>query len=166
MRVLLVDLPARDGVVSKDTVVGGYGSRLLPFTRVTAVVGALKRGLHDVPSVQLAYVAGVLAQYGHEVIWSRGELPAADVAIVLSSLVDHVREAAWADEARARGIRVGFVGLTASKLPDLFRAHADFVVIGEPESAPGQALFAAAERVAARISIASYARTIPLTPVR
>ena len=40
------------------------------------------------------------------------------------------------------------------------------IVIGEPESAPGQALFAAAERVAARISIASYARTIPLTPVR
>jgi len=39
------------------------------------------------------------------------------------------------------------------------------IVIGEPESAPGQALFAAAERVAARISIASYARTIPLTPV-
>ena len=40
------------------------------------------------------------------------------------------------------------------------------IVIGEPESAPGQALFAAAERVAARISIASYSRTIPLTPVR
>ena len=39
------------------------------------------------------------------------------------------------------------------------------IVIGEPDSAPGQALFAAAERVAARISIASYARTIPLTPV-
>jgi ATP-binding protein involved in chromosome partitioning len=40
------------------------------------------------------------------------------------------------------------------------------IVIGEPESAPGQALFAAAEQVAARISIASYSRTIPLTPVR
>jgi ATP-binding protein involved in chromosome partitioning len=40
------------------------------------------------------------------------------------------------------------------------------IVIGEPESAPAQALLSAAERVAARISIASYARTIPLTPVR
>ena len=39
------------------------------------------------------------------------------------------------------------------------------IVIGEPESAPGKALLAAAERVAARISIASYSRTIPLTPV-
>ena len=135
MRVLLVDVPGRDGIVSKDTVVGGYGSRLVPFTRVTAFIGALKRRLHDVPSVQLAYVAGLLSQYGHDVVWSRGEIPDADVAIVLSSLVDHVHETAWADQARARGIRTGFVGLTASKLPELFRAHADFVVIGEPESA-------------------------------
>jgi len=135
MRVLLVDLPGRDGIVSKDTVVGGYGSRLVPFTRVTAFIGGLKRRLHDVPSVQLAYIAGVLSQYGHDVVWSRGETPDADVAIVLSSLVDHVHETAWAGEARARGIRTGFVGLTASKLPELFRPHADFVVIGEPESA-------------------------------
>ena len=40
------------------------------------------------------------------------------------------------------------------------------IVIGEPESVPAQALVAAAERVAARISIASYSRAIPLTPVR
>ena len=73
MRVLLVDLPARDGIVSKDTVVGGYGSRLVPFTRVTRVIGALKRRMHDVPSVQLAGIAGILAQYGHDVVWSRGE---------------------------------------------------------------------------------------------
>ena len=135
MRVLLVDLPARDGNVSKDTVVGGYGSRLVPFTRVTAVIGFLKQRLHDVPSVQLAYIAGLLSQYGHDVVWSRGEMPDADVAIVLSSLVDHVNEAAWADQARARGIRTGFVGLTASKLPELFRDHADFLINGEPESA-------------------------------
>jgi anaerobic magnesium-protoporphyrin IX monomethyl ester cyclase len=135
MRVLLVDLPARDGVVSKDTIVGGYGSRLVPFSRVTAVIGALKRQMHDVPSVQLASIAGVLAPFGHEIAWSRGELRAADVAIVLSSLVDYRHETAWADRARARGIRTGFVGLTASKMPELFRDHADFLVIGEPESA-------------------------------
>src|SRR3982751_3629324 len=135
MRVLLVDLPARDGVVSKDTVVGGYGSRLLPFTRVTAFIGALKQRLHDEPSVQLAYIAGVLSQYRHEVIWSRGEIHDADAAIVLSSLVDYRQETAWADQARARGIRTGFVGLTASKLPELFREHADFLILGEPEAA-------------------------------
>jgi radical SAM superfamily enzyme YgiQ (UPF0313 family) len=72
------------------------------------------------------------------VIWSKGELPennAADVAIVLSSLVDHRNETAWADQARAKGIHTGFVGITASKLPELFRDHADFVILGEPESA-------------------------------
>lgn len=135
MRVLLVDVAARDGIVTKDTVVGGYGSRLLPFTRVTAVIGALKRRLYDEPSVQLAYIAGVLSQYGHEVVWSRGEIREADVAIVLSSLVDYRHETEWADRARASGIRTGFVGLTASKLPELFRPHADFVILGEPESA-------------------------------
>jgi anaerobic magnesium-protoporphyrin IX monomethyl ester cyclase len=135
MRVLLVDLPARDGVVSKDTVAGGYGSRLRPFSRVTQVICTLKQRFHDVPSVQLAYLAGILEQWGHEVVWSRGEQTDADVAIVLSSLVDYRHECAWSDSVRARGVRTGFVGLTCSKLPQLFRDHADFVVIGEPEAA-------------------------------
>ncbi len=135
MRVLLVDLPAREGFVSKDTVVGGYGSRLSPFSRVTRVYSFFKQRLHQLPSVQLAYLSGILARFGHEVTWSSGAMPDADVAIVLSSLVDHKHETAWADAMRARGVRVGFVGLTASKLPELFREHADFVVIGEPEAA-------------------------------
>jgi ATP-binding protein involved in chromosome partitioning len=40
------------------------------------------------------------------------------------------------------------------------------IVLGEPESAPAQALVAAAERVAQQVSIASFGRpAIPLTPV-
>ena len=35
MRVVLADLKGLRGFVSKDTVVGGYGSRLQPFSRVT-----------------------------------------------------------------------------------------------------------------------------------
>ena len=35
---------------------------------------------------------------------------------------------------RRRGVKVGFVGLTASKLPHLFADHADFVLDGEPEA--------------------------------
>ncbi|PYR76612.1 MAG: hypothetical protein DMF86_11810 [Acidobacteria bacterium] len=135
MRVLLVDLPARDGVVSKDTVAGGYGSRLLPFSKVTRVISTLKQGFHDVPSVQLAYLAGILEQWGHDVVWSRGDEMAGDVAIILSSLVDYRHECAWSDMARSRGVRTGFIGLTCSKLPQLFRDHADFVVSGEPEAA-------------------------------
>jgi anaerobic magnesium-protoporphyrin IX monomethyl ester cyclase len=135
MRIVLADLKAADGFVSKDTVAGGYGSRFRPFSRVTSVICALKKRLHDLPSVQLAYGAALAARAGHEVVSSEGALVDADVAIVLSSLVDYRRETVWAEKMRARGTRVGFVGLAASKLPQLFAPSADFVITGEPETA-------------------------------
>jgi anaerobic magnesium-protoporphyrin IX monomethyl ester cyclase len=135
MRIVLADLASADGFVSKDTVVGGYGSRLRPFSRVTRLVCAMKRQLHDLPSVQLGYLAAVCAAAGHEVVYTEGAPVEGDVAIVLTSLVDHRNEAVWADAQRRRGLRVGFVGLTASKLPELFDAHGDFVILGEPETA-------------------------------
>ena len=134
MRVLLADLKSDRGFVSKDTVVGGYGSRLDPFSRVTAVISHVKQQFHDVPSVHMAYMAAILARAGHEVAWTRGDMVDGDVALVLSSLVDYRNETAWADRARARGLKVGFVGITASKLPELFAAHCDFIFSGEPES--------------------------------
>jgi radical SAM superfamily enzyme YgiQ (UPF0313 family) len=135
MRVVLADLKSDRGFVSKDTVVGGYGSRLDPFSRVTAVISYLKKQFHDVPSVHMAYIAAILARAGHEVKWTRGDLVDADVALVLSSLVDHKAEAAWADRMRARGVKVGFIGITASKKPELFADHCDFIFDGEPEAA-------------------------------
>src|SRR5437762_3329885 len=135
MRVVLADLKSNRGFVNKDTVVGGYGSRLDPFSRVTSVIAYLKKQFHDVPSVHMAYNAAILARAGHDVKWTRGEMVDGDVALVLSSLVDHKAETAWADQMRARGVKVGFVGITASKMPELFRDHADFILSGEPEAA-------------------------------
>jgi anaerobic magnesium-protoporphyrin IX monomethyl ester cyclase len=135
MRVLLADLKSHRGFVSKDTVVGGYGSRLDPFSRVTAVMAYLKKKFHDVPSVHMAYIAAILARAGHDVGWTRGEESPADVALVLSSLVDHKNETAWADRMRAKGVKVGFIGITASKMPELFEGHCDFILNGEPEAA-------------------------------
>jgi len=135
MRVVLADLKSANGFVSKDTVAGGYGSRLKPFSRVTSIVSSIKRRLHAPPSVQMAYLAAIAAAHEHEVLWTSGPPIDGDVALVLSSLVDYRNETAWADAMRRRGVRVGFVGLTASKLPELFRDHADFVVAGEPEDA-------------------------------
>ncbi len=135
MRVVLADLESDRGFVSKDTVVGGYGSRLEPFTRVTSVITYLKKQFHDVPSVHMAYIAAILSRAGHEVIWTRQEEKDADVALVLSSLVDHKAESAWADRMRARGVKVGFIGITASKMPELFQGHCDFILNGEPEAA-------------------------------
>jgi len=135
MRVVLADLKSDRGFVSKDTVVGGYGSRLDPFSRVTGVIAYLKKQYHDVPSVHMAYIAAILARAGHDVRWTRGDAVDGDVALVLSSLVDHKAETAWADMMRARGVKVGFIGITASKMPELFASHSDFIFNGEPEAA-------------------------------
>ena len=135
MRIVLADLKGGDGFISKDTVAGGYGSRLRPFSRVTRLVAGMKRRFHDLPSVHLAYVAALAARAGHQIVASRGELVDGDVAIVLSSLVDYKRETAWASAMRARGARVGFIGLAAQKLPELFQDDADFIIEGEPEAA-------------------------------
>src|SRR5712692_6945108 len=135
LRVVLADLKGQRGFVSKDTVVGGYGSRLDPFSRATRVIAYLKKQFHDVPSVHMAYVAAILARAGHSVTWTRGDLADGDVALVMSSLVDYRNETAWADQMRARGVKVGFVGITASKMPQLFRDHGDFILNGEPEAA-------------------------------
>jgi len=102
---------------------------------VTTVMAFLKKRFHDVPSVHMAYMAAILARAGHEVRWTRGEFVDGDVALVLSSLVDHKAEAAWADAMRARGVKVGFVGITASKMPQLYTDHCDFILNGEPEAA-------------------------------
>ena len=135
MRIVLADIRGGDGFVSKDTVVGGYGSRLKPFSKVTRVVARLKSGFHEMPSVHLAYAAALAVRAGHEVVASSGEVVDGDVAIVLSSLVDYRRETAWARAMRARKARVGFIGLTSQKLPALFEDAADFIVDGEPEAA-------------------------------
>src|SRR5262245_25282404 len=134
MRIALADVRGGTGFVGKDTVAGGFGSRLRPFSKVTRVVAATKRRFHDLPSVHLAYVAALAHNAGHEVLASSGAFVDCDIAIVLSSLVDHRRETAWARVMRARGARVGFIGLAAQTLPHLFEADADFIIDGEPEA--------------------------------
>src|SRR4029077_6148873 len=135
MRVVLADLKSTRGFVSKDTVVGGYGSRLEPFSKGTQLMAYLKKRFHDVPSVHMAYAAAILDRAGHDVRWTRSDELQGDVALVLSSLVDHKNETAWADRMRAKGVKVGFIGITASKMPELFEGHCDFILNGEPEMA-------------------------------
>src|SRR2546428_1870311 len=102
MRVVLADLKSNRGFVSKDTVVGGYGSRLDPFSRVTPVIAHVKKQYHDVPSVHMAYIAAILARAGHAVEWTRGgDVARRDVALVPASPVDHKNATAWADPSAA-----------------------------------------------------------------
>ena len=95
MKIVLADLQSADGFVSKDTVAGGYGSRFRGFTRVTRLICQVKRRLNALPSVQLGYIAAICAAAGHRVVYTTGEMLDGDVAIVLTSLVDHRREAEW-----------------------------------------------------------------------
>lgn len=89
-------------------------------------------------SPQLGQLAAIAAQCGHDVVVTRDRQVDGDIAVVLSSLVDYRHETAWADAMRARGVRTGFVGLAASKVPQLFADHGDFVIAGEPEDAFGR----------------------------
>ena len=75
MRVVLADLKGTTGLVSKDTVAGGYGSRLRPFSRVSSILGQVKRRLHAPPSVQMAYLAALAADRGHDVAWTSDHAP-------------------------------------------------------------------------------------------
>src|SRR5437773_11962545 len=110
MRVVLADLKGTEGLVTKDTVAGGYGSRFVPFSLTTHWICHVKRSYVQVPSIQMAYLAAICARNGHEVLWTRDEAADGDVALVLSSLVDYLREPAWAEAARARGMRAVCVG--------------------------------------------------------
>src|SRR4030095_805658 len=93
---------------------GSRGRRVRrpPSSLLTSHAGhrGFKGAFLKLPSVHLAYAAALARKAGHEVAFSSSELLDGDVAIVLSSLVDHRRESEWARAMRARGIRVGFVG--------------------------------------------------------
>src|SRR5262245_60707849 len=106
-----------------------------PFSQCTRFYCHFKQRFHSHQSIQMAYLAAICAAAGHDVQWTDEKIPVGDVAIVLSSLVDYGRETQWADSARRHGLKVGFVGLAASKMPQLFAPHADFLVNGEPEAA-------------------------------
>ena len=64
MRILLADLMSKHGYVVKDTVVGGYGSRMSPFSKTTRLYCHFKRNFHQVPSVQMATIAGIIGRSG------------------------------------------------------------------------------------------------------
>lgn len=82
MRVVLADLKGNEGFVSKDTVVGGYGSRSKSFTRVTSVVCQVKWRFQVALSVQTsAHLAAIAAACGHEVVFTRDAFAEGDMAI-------------------------------------------------------------------------------------
>src|SRR5262249_55516193 len=111
LRVVLADLQGRDGYVNKDTVAGGYGSRLKGSSWTTRLVERLKKIYQNLPSIQVGYLAALVAQAGQKVVMTRESLVEGDVALVLTSMVDYRHEIEWAARAKKeKGMRVGFFG--------------------------------------------------------
>ena len=134
--IILADLRGRGGFVNKDTVAGGYGSRVRGDSLVTRLNETFRHIFQNVPSIHVGYLAAIFAEAGHEVVVTRNDSRVdGDLALVLSSLVDHRHECEWAQSARSRGMKVGFFGTAATHLPELFNAAADYIITGEPEAA-------------------------------
>jgi radical SAM superfamily enzyme YgiQ (UPF0313 family) len=95
----------------------------------------MRRLYQNVPSVHAAYLAAILKNAGHDVVFTRGRPAGGDLALLLTSIVDYRAEMQWADGARRQGMRVGLFGAMATHAPDKVGAHADFVIMGEPEDA-------------------------------
>jgi radical SAM superfamily enzyme YgiQ (UPF0313 family) len=136
MRVVLADLKGQNGVVSKDTIAGGYGSRFRGISWTTRVVEQMRKFYRNLPSIQLGYLAAIFAQAGHEVYVTDNKLIQGDLALVLTSIVDFRHEIQWAEEARRKyGMQVGFFGTFATHVPEVLAGHGDFIIKGEPEHA-------------------------------
>jgi radical SAM superfamily enzyme YgiQ (UPF0313 family) len=133
--IVIADLKGRHGSVGKDTVAGGYGSRFRGDSVTTRFAKNVRRAFLSLPSIHTGYLAAIFANAGHKVVVTRDDKPIqGDLALVLTSLVDYRHECEWALAARARGMRIGFFGTTATHLPELFVDTGHFVICGEPEA--------------------------------
>jgi radical SAM superfamily enzyme YgiQ (UPF0313 family) len=103
---------------------------------MTGVAQQVRRFFLKVPSIQMGYLAAIFAKAGHKVLFTQDDRDVnGDLALVLTSLVDYRHECEWAETARARGLRVGFLGTPVTHIPELFIDSADFLISGEPEAA-------------------------------
>jgi anaerobic magnesium-protoporphyrin IX monomethyl ester cyclase len=133
--IVIANLKGAGGFVSKDTVAGGYGSRFSGYSFSTRFAKNVRRIFQNVPSIHCGYLSAIFAENGHKVIETTGAQVEGDLAFVLTSLVDYKHERAWAEEARLRGMKVGFFGTPATHIPELFTGAGDFIISGEPEAA-------------------------------
>ena len=133
--IVLADLKAKGGFVNKDTVAGGYGSRFRADSVMTRLAKNIRRVFQNLPSIQVGYLAAIFSAAGHKVLYTQGEQLEGDLALVLTSIVDYKHECSWAQQARQRGLRVGFFGTAATHMPELFADAGDFIIRGEPEAA-------------------------------
>jgi radical SAM superfamily enzyme YgiQ (UPF0313 family) len=114
----------------------GYGwafhvGRSVPAKLIELVKWAGER----VPLMAYGYLSAFFRRAGHEVTVGPRVPPDADLAIMHSSMIEHTAEVRAAEEIRRTSrAKIGFIGPFAGARPDLYEAHADFIIRGEPEA--------------------------------
>ncbi len=134
MKVTLVDIvPEKETYINKD-VMGGFGEATNIGNSFPAklIQRAKKKGI-KLPLIDLAYLASILRNNGHEVSLNSKDFSDSDLVVIHSSIVGYKSELELADEIRKKGTPVGFIGPFSSFKPELFLEHANFIVAGEPE---------------------------------
>lgn len=136
MKILILDIyPDRPHRISKDTI-GGFGTanRFGDGLISRAITWVFARGV-DWPPLYCVYVAGVLRQQGHEVVYSR-TWPTdggCDLCLATSSIVCHETEVAAIRKVAETATPVGVIGSFAAVVSKPYLEAGAFVIGGEPE---------------------------------
>jgi radical SAM superfamily enzyme YgiQ (UPF0313 family) len=142
MEIALITVYSHRECTLKD-VAGGYGTVFSIGDSLPArLLSRAKERLAALPSPALGYLARQAAAAGHRVrvhdirrgAAGRDPLPEADLALVLSSIVDASAEREVLAELREAGAFTIVFGAHASMRPGFYAEVADVVVKGEPEA--------------------------------
>lgn len=140
MEIGLLDLvPKTRHHVYKD-LAAGFGTKLIVGTSLRArFIEWAKRRFVRLPMTSYGFLNAIFRRAGHEVNYIQNDLERAakcDVVLTHSSLVDFDNEIKALRVLKSLGASsVGILGPVASLFPDYYEGIADFVLIGEPESA-------------------------------
>lgn len=136
MKIALVEtVSPRHECVNKDFM-GGYGWAFKVGDSLRArAIEWVKRWGERLPIMSFGYLAAIFARAGHEVCYTNGVVPDADLALVYATMVDHGVDLAIARRYRAETrARVLFTGPFATHRPEAFLDAGHGVVAGEPET--------------------------------
>lgn len=140
MKICLLDIvPQTRHHVYKD-LAAGFGTKLIVGNSFRArMLEWAKRRFVRLPLTSYGSLNAIFRQAGHEVEYIQNDLARAaqcDVILTHSSLVDFNNEVESIRRLKALGApSVGVIGPVANLFPERFEGIADFVIMGEPESA-------------------------------
>src|SRR3989338_1128708 len=143
LKIALVEVkPLKNEYIAKE-MAGGLGKRIrLGGGIFSSVLNKYLTTMFNAPPVILANVAGVCNQFQHEVTAYHTSNAcdvdrSADIAVVLSSMVDYHNELNFIEQLKAvfPNIKVIVVGSFASAMPEVYSSRADCIITGDPEAA-------------------------------